>query len=87
MILKSVLQNYSILRHVPMVTTTITRERSQTVLSWNNAALKHSLSCCVPIITVSISAGLGNRWVCCGVEIVEHRKNTVMVGGCPKIRS
>jgi hypothetical protein len=31
---------------------------------------------------VSINVELGKHWMCGGVEIAEHRKNTVMVDGC-----
>jgi hypothetical protein len=60
------------------------RESSQTVLSWTTAAIKHCLSCYVPIVdsTVSINIEVGKHWICGGVEIAEHHKNTKMVGGC-----
>jgi hypothetical protein len=38
------LQSYSILRHISVVTTTVIGETSQTVRSWSNAVIKHSLS-------------------------------------------
>ena len=75
MILKKVLQSYSVFRQVSVVATTIIRDSSQRVLRWNNADLRHFLSCYVLVLmstAVSISVELGNRWVCGGVEIVEQ---------------
>jgi hypothetical protein len=72
MILKTVLQSYSIFRHVSVVATTIVRERSQTVQSCTQRCYKTQfVLLCIRNrmnFTASINVELGNRWVCSGVE-------------------
>jgi hypothetical protein len=77
----NVLQSYSIFRHVSMLATSIMRESSLTVLSWNNSAIKPCTRSRIHF-TVAINVQLGKHRVSDGVTIFEQRKNTVMLVGC-----
>jgi hypothetical protein len=73
MVFKKALLSYSIFRYVSVVvTTTITREWPQTVLSWKQRCYKAQfvlLRIRSRIrFAVSINIEFSNRWLCGGVE-------------------